>query len=61
LGNAIYHARARDTMINKPVMVLTSRLESGSLMDIPGRCWSYITLGYGNGESCGAISAIDSA
>lgn len=51
LGDAIYHTHAKDTMINKPVAALTSRLENGSLMDIPGRSWSYITLGYGNGEN----------
>jgi sugar phosphate isomerase/epimerase len=50
LGAAIHHTHAKDTMINKPVAALTSRLENGSLMDIPGRAWSYITLGYGNGE-----------
>ena len=51
LGDAIYHTHAKDTFINKPVAALSSRLENGSLMDIPGRAWSYITLGYGNGES----------
>ncbi len=51
LGSAIYHSHAKDTFINKPVANLTSRLENGSLVDIPGRAWSYITLGYGNGES----------
>jgi sugar phosphate isomerase/epimerase len=51
LGSAIHHTHAKDTMINRPVAALTSRLENGSLMDIPGRSWSYITLGYGNGES----------
>ncbi len=50
LGSAILHAHAKDTFINKPVAALTSRLENGSLMDIPGRAWSYITLGYGNGQ-----------
>ena len=29
----------------------TSLLENGSLVDIPARSWSYITLGYGHGES----------
>lgn len=48
---AILHTHAKDTFINKPVAALTSRLENGSLMDIAGRAWSYITLGYGNGES----------
>ena len=38
-------------MINKPVAALNSRLENGSLMNIPARAWSYVTLGYGNGES----------
>lgn len=51
LGEAIHHIHAKDTFINKPVCATTSRLENGSLMDIPARAWSYITLGYGNGET----------
>jgi len=51
LGDAIYHIHAKDTYINEPVCATTSRLENGSLMDIPARSWSYITLGYGHGES----------
>jgi sugar phosphate isomerase/epimerase len=51
LGSAILHTHAKDTIINKPVCATTSRLENGSLMDIPGRAWSYITLGYGNDQS----------
>jgi sugar phosphate isomerase/epimerase len=51
LGSAILHTHAKDTFINKPVCATTSRLENGSLMDIPGRAWSYITLGYGNDQS----------
>jgi sugar phosphate isomerase/epimerase len=51
LGAAILHVHAKDTFINKPVCDTTSRLENGSLMDIPARAWSYITLGYGHGES----------
>jgi sugar phosphate isomerase/epimerase len=51
LGPAIGHVHAKDTFINAPVCAVTSRLENGSLMDIPGRAWSYITLGYGHGES----------
>ena len=51
LGGAIFHTHAKDAFINKPAAALTSRLENGSLMDIPGRAWSYITLGFGNGES----------
>jgi sugar phosphate isomerase/epimerase len=50
LGSAILHTHAKDTFINKPVTALTSRLENGSLMDVPGRAWSYITLGYGNDQ-----------
>jgi sugar phosphate isomerase/epimerase len=50
LGSAILHTHAKDTFINKPVAALTSRLENGSLMDIPGRAWSYITLGFGNDQ-----------
>jgi sugar phosphate isomerase/epimerase len=50
LGSAIVHTHAKDTFINSPVCATTSRLENGSLMDVPGRAWSYITLGYGNDE-----------
>ncbi len=51
LGSAILHVHAKDTFINKPVCATVSRLENGSLMDVPGRAWSYITLGYGNGQT----------
>jgi hypothetical protein len=47
-GPAIHHTHAKATIINKPVSATASRLENGSLMDIPAR--SYITLGYRNGE-----------
>ena len=44
LGGAIYHVHAKDTFLNAPVQATTS------LMDIPARRWSYITLGFGHGE-----------
>jgi sugar phosphate isomerase/epimerase len=50
LGAAVYHVHAKDTFLNAPVQATTSLLENGSLMDIPGRSWSYITLGFGHGE-----------
>ncbi|WP_027992866.1 sugar phosphate isomerase/epimerase family protein [Sinorhizobium meliloti] len=50
LGEAVYHVHAKDTMLNAPVQATTSLLENGSLMDIPGRSWSYVTLGFGHGE-----------
>lgn len=50
LGPAIYHVHAKDTFLNAPKQATTSLLENGSLMDIPGRAWSYITLGFGHGE-----------
>jgi sugar phosphate isomerase/epimerase len=50
LGDAIYHVHAKDTLLNAPVQAVTSLLENGSLMDIPSRSWSYITLGFGHGE-----------
>ncbi len=50
LGNAVYHVHAKDTLLNAPVQATTSLLENGSLMDIPSRSWSYITLGFGHGE-----------
>lgn len=51
LGEAIHHVHAKDTYLNTRVQATTSLLENGSLMDIPARSWSYITLGYGHGES----------
>ncbi len=50
LGDALYHVHAKDTFLNAPVQATTSLLENGSLMDIPARSWSYITLGFGHGE-----------
>ncbi|QUX90026.1 hypothetical protein CYL31_00840 [Marinomonas sp. A3A] len=50
LGDAIYHVHAKDTLLNPSVQATTSLLENGSLIDIPARSWSYITLGYGHGE-----------
>ena len=50
LGQAVYHVHAKDTMLNPPVQATTSLLENGSLMNIPARSWSYITLGFGHGE-----------
>ena len=50
LGQAVYHVHAKDTFLNAPVQATTSLLENGSLMDIPARSWSYITLGFGHGE-----------
>ena len=51
LGPAVYHVHAKDTLLNAPVQAVTSLLENGSLTDIPARAWSYITLGYGHGET----------
>ena len=50
LGGAVYHVHAKDTMLNAPVQATTGLLENGSLMDIPARSWSYVTLGFGHGE-----------
>ena len=50
LGDAIYHVHAKDTFLNAPKQATTSLLATGSLMDIPARSWSYITLGFGHGE-----------
>lgn len=51
LGEAVFHVHAKDTFLNAPVQATTSLLENGSLTDIPSRSWSYITLGYGHGET----------
>lgn len=50
LGDAIFHVHAKDTLLNAPVQATTSLLETGSLMDIPARSWSHVTLGIGHGE-----------
>lgn len=50
LGAALYHVHAKDTFLNAPVQATTGLLENGSLMHIPARSWSYITLGFGHGE-----------
>ena len=50
LGPAIYHVHAKDTMLNAPMQAVTSLLENGSLLNIPARSWSYVTLGFGHGE-----------
>ena len=50
LGPAVHHVHAKDTMLNKPVLATTSRLENGGLADVKARSWNYITLGYGHGE-----------
>lgn len=51
LGEAVFHVHAKDTMLNAPVQATTSLLENGSLMNIPARSWSYVTLGFGHGEA----------
>lgn len=51
LGAAVLHVHAKDTFLNAPVAATTTRLENGPLADIPGRAWSYITLGYGHDEA----------
>jgi sugar phosphate isomerase/epimerase len=51
LGDAILHVHAKDTFLNTPKQATTSLLENGSLTDVRARAWSYITLGYGHGES----------
>ena len=50
LGEAVFHVHAKDTLLNGPVQAINSLLENGSLVDIPARSWSYITLGFGHGE-----------
>lgn len=51
LGAAIFHVHAKDTFLNAPRQAVTGLLDGGPLEDIAGRAWSYITLGYGHGES----------
>lgn len=51
LGGAIHHVHAKDTMLNTPVQATTSLLENGGLADVAARSWSYITLGYGHGDT----------
>ncbi len=51
LGDAILHVHAKDTFLNRPQQATTSLLENGALTDVSARSWSYITLGYGHGQS----------
>jgi sugar phosphate isomerase/epimerase len=51
LGSAILHVHAKDTYLNPAKQATTSLLENGSLTDVAARAWTYITLGYGHGES----------
>jgi sugar phosphate isomerase/epimerase len=51
LGDAIVHVHAKDTYLNRSRQATTGLLENGPLTDIPARSWTYITLGYGHGES----------
>lgn len=51
LGDAILHVHAKDTYLNRSRQATTGLLENGPLTDIPARSWTYITLGYGHGES----------
>lgn len=50
LGAALYHVHGKDTFLNALVQATTGLLENGSLMNIPARSWTYITLGFGHGE-----------
>lgn len=51
LGDALYHVHAKDTFLNAPLQATTGLLETGGLMDIKARSWSYVTLGFGHGEA----------
>lgn len=51
LGDALYHVHAKDTLLNAPVQATTGLLETGSLGAVAARSWSYITLGFGHGET----------
>ncbi|WGW02982.1 sugar phosphate isomerase/epimerase family protein [Tropicibacter oceani] len=50
LGEAIYHVHAKDTMLNTPVQAVAGLLENGSVVDVPARSWSSVTLGIGHGR-----------
>jgi sugar phosphate isomerase/epimerase len=50
LGDALFHVHAKDTLLNGPVQPRPSLLENDSLLDMPARSWSYVTLGFGHGE-----------
>jgi sugar phosphate isomerase/epimerase len=51
LGAATLHIHAKDTYINKAKAATTTRLENNTSPNIADRAWTYITLGYGHGES----------
>jgi sugar phosphate isomerase/epimerase len=50
LAGAIYHVHAKDTKIEARNSALNSRLETTPSAETGKRSWTYVTLGYGNGE-----------
>jgi sugar phosphate isomerase/epimerase len=50
LGDAIHHVHAKDTFVNPALAATHSRLENGPTVDVPGRSWNYVTLGFGHDE-----------
>lgn len=51
LGEAVYHIHAKDTWINPARVSTVSVLDTAPMERVSERAWSYITLGYGHGES----------
>lgn len=50
LGDAIYHAHAKDTRIDPINCGINSRIETKGFGRLFERSWNYVTLGYGNDE-----------
>lgn len=48
LRDSLYHVHAKDVLLNQPVLDVTSLIDTGSLLDIDERAWSFVTPGYGH-------------
>ena len=47
----IYHVHAKDTYLHTGNLAMNTRLDHLPMEQFQDRSWSYVTLGYGHGES----------
>jgi sugar phosphate isomerase/epimerase len=48
LGEAIFHVHLKDTAFNPDLSPVHGVLDTTSVRDIPNRCWTFRTVGYGH-------------
>lgn len=64
LGDTLFHVHATDTLLNPAVQEVTSLIDTGSVMEVGDRSWSFTTPGYGHDRDwwarfCYRLSMID--